>query len=739
MKRFLHILWLCLFSLFIVACFHDHDDGIGWVTITQPTTASTYTTDNDTIVIYLAGDVFTSPEARTRERTVCNCVGWECLFYMDYVTCTTETYYDSAVTITVTNETNGYRSEFTAPGSYWSSDMLLVPGRNVINVRAEDTQGNSGVDQIVIYSVDTTPPTVLSTSPDNASLAPIISTISATFSEIMNSSTITTSSFTVNNGVANISGSITFNDAETQAMFSPSTLLSYNTTYTVTLTSAIRDVAGNSLTTTSWNFTTLSFLACAPQNVQASASDQQVVISWDALPDADSYNIYFGNSPDLTVANGTSINGITATSYTHTGLTNGETYYYMVTAVNTNGETVASSIASALVGVEIWPFGLSQSDGSYAIAVDAAGNSYITGTNGYDVLIAKYDASGNRLWLTDFGVTGPYDSGLGIAVDSSGNSYITGITGGDIAGTGYLGETDAFVAKHDASGNQLWIKQFGTAYREEARGIAIDSNGNSYIIGHTAGDLAGSGNAGEQDIFMTKYDSDGNQLWMKQLGTTAIDTGYGIAADVNNDIYITGGSAGDLAGTGSAGGFDLYIAKYDSSGNQIRMTQFGSTGDESGYGIAVDSNQNTYITGGTSSDLAGTGYAGGNRDVFTVKYDSFGNQLWIKQFGSTRQDLGLGIAVDANENSYITGRTDGDLPGNVNAGSIIIGTDRTDDIFITKYDALGNQLFLSQFGTGGLDSGQGIAVDASQNAYITGSTLNTVDIGVDIFIARLYP
>jgi len=651
MKYFLHITGLILSSCILTACSDSGGDNVnvGWVEITEPTTMNTYTAV-DVTTINLAGDTFMSPEAEARESTVCNCAGLAC--FLSNVYCETRTYYNTGVTVTITNITTGETVEnrlISRDGfiTHWSVDMSLTPNENVIQVHAEDELGNRGTAQIIIYAVDATPPTVLATIPENNSVVYASSAITVNFSEAMDTSSITTSSFSVSDDVSNVSGTISFGDGNKKATFTPSTNLSYDTTYNVTLNNTLQDLAGNKLTTTTWNFTTL---------------------------------------------------------------------------------------------VEIWQFGTSAPDNGFDIAVDEIGNTYVTGsTDGdftgtgsagmYDAFIAKHDPSGKPLWIKQFGTAGN-DGGRGIAVDSIGNSYVTGYKGGFPFITGSYG---VFLAKYDNSGNQLWINQLSTDNSDFGNGVAVDENGNSYITGDTRGDLAGTGNAGSSDLFIAKFDTSGNQLWIKQFGTFTVDEGSDLAIDLNGNSYVTGYTYGEIVGTGSTVGSDVFLAKYDTLGNRLWIKQFSSIENHNeGYGIAVDTNGNSYVTGHTSGDLAGTKNAGGS-DTFIVKYNTFGTQIWIKQFGTPYSDIGHNIAVDMNGNSYVTGETRGDLDSPGNAG--------LSDVFIAKHDTSGNQSWIKQFGTSSFDIGYGIAVDMDGNSYVTGNTAgNLVGIGITgigVFIAHL--
>ena len=391
----------------------------------------------------------------------------------------------------------------------------------------------------------------------------------------------------------------------------------------------------------------------------------------------------------------------------------------------------------AILPLWIDSFGTSENDTGRGIAVDTNGNSYITGftqEQGYSPniheFIAKYDTSGNQLWIKNDLPVGY--AGFGIDVDANGNSYISGYS----------------ITKYDTSGNQLWTKNdFPVGY--VGYGIDVDENGTIYIVGSTGGDPEGSNFPWGTDAFVAKYDTFGNQLWLKQFGTSSIDVGHGIAVDANGNSYVTGKTVGDLAGTENAGSYDAFIAKYDTSGNQLWIKQYGTSSydetigssylnDDAGRGIAVDTNGNSYITGYTEKDIV---YSTARQyDVFITKYDTSGNQLWVKELFTSGDydEKGYGIAVDEHGNSYITGSTEGNLAGTGNAGG------EGEDVFIAKVDTDGNQVWIRQYGTSNADKGYGIAVDANGNSYITGYwdgyTTNTGDVVYyDLFIMALSP
>jgi hypothetical protein len=383
---------------------------------------------------------------------------------------------------------------------------------------------------------------------------------------------------------------------------------------------------------------------------------------------------------------------------------------------------------------------------TYGIASDAAGNSYVTGyfegratfgtyqisSNGvYDIFVAKYDASGNCVWVKQAGGTSD-DYGKGICVDAAGNIYVTGAfygtaSFGTVALTsfGEEGNPDIFTAKYDPNGNCIWARQAGGNNFDYGFGIATDAFGNSFITGYFT-DTASFGGIqlisnGLKDIFIAKYDASGNCQWARQSGGTGDDIGYGIATDEDGNSYITGGFRNSLAfGTirlVSYGGDDIFIAKYDPNGNCLWAKQAGDAYGDIGFSIAVDGNGNSYITGEfQETALFGTHSITsiGDYDIFTAKYDPSGECIWTKNLGGETEDRGRHISVDAIGDSYVTGQ---------------INTKGDNDIFITEYDPYGRNLWFQETGDTTNDAGTGISSQANGDCYVTGTFGGAANIG----------
>ncbi len=361
--------------------------------------------------------------------------------------------------------------------------------------------------------------------------------------------------------------------------------------------------------------------------------------------------------------------------------------------------------------------GTSMDDFSRCVAVDAAGNAYISGyTTGevggtyagdWDAFVTKVDASGNELWSKNVG-TATTDQSYSVATDAAGNAYISGFTYGDLGGSN-AGDWDAFLTKVDASGNTLWSRQIGVWGNDQSHSVTTDASGNVYISGHTYDDLAGP-SAGAYDAFLTKFDTSGNELWRRQIGTGSGDYSRSVAVDAVGNAYITGYTHGDLGGT-NAGHLDAFLTMVDSSGNELWSRQIGTEYSDQRYSVAVDTAGNVYISGYTAGDLAEP--SAGYEDAFLTKFDASGNELWRRQIGTASGDYSYCVVVDAVGNAYITGYTWGDIDGQ-NAGGA--------DAFLIKFDPLGYELWRQQIGTTSNDSCWSVAMDGSGNVYMSGWT-----------------
>jgi hypothetical protein len=335
--------------------------------------------------------------------------------------------------------------------------------------------------------------------------------------------------------------------------------------------------------------------------------------------------------------------------------------------------------------------GGSADDFGRGIAVDAAGNAYTTGktssadfprtvglahAGAEDVFVAKISPDGSALVYSGFiGGSGDED-GNGIAIDIAGNAYVTGETDSTdfprTVGLAHAGADDVFVAKVSPNGSALVYSGFiGGSDDDRGDRIAVDAAGNAYVSGSTySTDFprnVGLPHAGESDVFVAKVRPDGTALvYSGLIGGSRSDDAYGIAVDVAGNAYVAGNtSSTDFPRTVSpahAGGLDVFVAKVRPDGTALEYSRLiGGSSHDFGWGLAVDAAGNAYVTGPTySTDFprtAGLPHAG-DSDVFVAKVRPDGTALeYSGLIGGSGSDSSIGIAVDAAGNAYVTGLT----------------------------------------------------------------------------------
>jgi uncharacterized delta-60 repeat protein len=313
--------------------------------------------------------------------------------------------------------------------------------------------------------------------------------------------------------------------------------------------------------------------------------------------------------------------------------------------------------------------------------------------------VARYNGPGNG-----------YDVAYAIVLDSYGNIYVTGTS------TGTETSADYATVKYDSSGVEQWVARYNYAW-DAACAIAIDASGNIYVTGT-------SGGAGYQEDYATvKYNSSGVEQWVARYNGpgNGNDIAHAIAVDNAGNIYVTGESMG--IGTSA----NYATVKYDSLGVEKWVARYDGPGyhDDIAYAIALDNAGNIYVTGGSSGlDIY--------RDYATVKYDPLGIEQWVARYNGAgnQNDNAYAIALDNAGNIYVTGASR--------------ESDTDDDYATVKYDSSGVEQWVARYnGPDSLsDRAHAIAVDASDNIYVTGvsyhdyATVKYNSSGVERWVAR---
>lgn len=392
-----------------------------------------------------------------------------------------------------------------------------------------------------------------------------------------------------------------------------------------------------------------------------------------------------------------------------------------------------------------------------------------TTSTGFAAFVTKLKPGGNDLIYSTyldgsqslFGDS--FDNAASIAVDAAGNAYVTGVTDSvDFPVTAsafdpsYNGtfDTDAFFTKLNANGTGLLYSTYlgGEGY-DYPWGIAVDPSGNAYVVGQTSSLLyPTTASAFSQSApsglsaFLSKLDPSASGaaslVYSTYLGGSTADFAYAVDVDSAGRAYLTGttySSDFPMAGTPYDstldGTTDAFVSELDTTlartASLVYSTYLGGSGLDAGYGIAVDANGRAYLTGLTedsTTDFPTTGGAfdttqNGGDDAFATKLDSTGSALVYSTFlGGAFGDEGHGIAIDSLGNAYLTGFTDSTgFP--TTAGALDTTYGLYDDAFATKLNSTGSALAYSTFlGGGGYDHGNGIALDSSGDVYVTGQT-----------------
>lgn len=386
----------------------------------------------------------------------------------------------------------------------------------------------------------------------------------------------------------------------------------------------------------------------------------------------------------------------------------------------------------------------------------------LTQNGGYDAYVAKVNAAGTALIYAGYIGGSNHDSGISIAVDGAGNAYVTGsatstettfpvTVGPDLSHNG--GITDAFVAKVNAAGTALlYAGYIGGSNSEASSGIAVDAAGHAYITGDTGSTEATfpvtvgpdlTYNGGYRDAFMAKVSLTGASLiYAGYIGGNGNDYGVDIAVDGTGNAYVTGETSSSQTAMFPVtvgpdltfnGGSDLFVAKLNVAGTVLVYAGYiGGSNRDAGYGIVVDGVGNVYVTGLAFSNEAtfpvtvgpDLTHNGGLTDAVVAKVNATGTALvYAGYIGGAGNDFGNSIDVDGTGNAYIVGYTS----SNQTTFPVLAGPDLTyngsNDAYVAKVNSTGTGLdYAGYIGGSGEDIGYGVVVDGTGSAFVTGKT-----------------
>lgn len=357
--------------------------------------------------------------------------------------------------------------------------------------------------------------------------------------------------------------------------------------------------------------------------------------------------------------------------------------------------TVSSAGTDRVTAVALGPAGVYCSGSTTGVLAGA------TSAGGTDAFVRALDRDGSGLWTRQFGFpssTPASDRATAVAAD--GSIYVGGSTSGIFTGQTSAGGQDCYVRKGDMIGNEVWLRQFGSASTDSISGMAADATG-VFVVGFTSGVLPGQVAAGGVDAFVRRYDAAGNELWTRQFGTTTLDEALAVFADASS-IYICGRTAGAIDGVTPTGG--AFVRKCDLGGNPVWTRILGSGSNSRAVTLSVHAGE-VYVGGRVPAGALGATTASTIFDGFVAKFDAMGGLLWTRPFTGenyTFQDLDEITCLHADAAGVIAcGNVSGNLPGEFNVGET--------DVFVSRYTAAGSLEWATQEGSLGFDTASGIA------------------------------
>ena len=345
---------------------------------------------------------------------------------------------------------------------------------------------------------------------------------------------------------------------------------------------------------------------------------------------------------------------------------------------------------------------------------------------------------------------------MAIKTDKLGNTYVTG----KFQGTANFqtqtltsfGLDDIFLAKYNAAGNLSWIRQAGGSLQDQGHDLALDSLGNIYLTGSFQV-MAFFGSTqilanGNKDIFLAKYDNNGNLFWVKNFGGFFDDAGNSIVTTEGGYSWLAGSMQGIATFQDSTiisyGGDDAFLARFNPNGELQWVKHAGGTSEDFAYAVTIDIAEDAIITGRfqSTAQFGSTSLiSSGNNDIFLAKYDPIGNLKWVHKAGGTGNDLSRAVKTDYSQNIYLGGS----IEGNANFGTLNATSQGLKDAFVAKYSKDGYPQWIRTIGGTGIDNSKDLDVDALGNTYIAGTFRNNITLGrktltsigsSDIYVAK---
>lgn len=337
-------------------------------------------------------------------------------------------------------------------------------------------------------------------------------------------------------------------------------------------------------------------------------------------------------------------------------------------------------------GSRVWTkqFGSQFKDDAHGVALAPDGDIVVTGvTNGtlpgqtpggdYDLWLARFAPDGTLRWLRQYG-DATAEEGWEVAVDPTGTIHVVGRS------FEVSGQVGLLLMRFDPAGEQIFRQTFAVSLITEAKGLAVDPQGNSIVTAAITSTFNAQIPQGANDCLVMKVLADGSIAWTRFLGTPADDFGRAVAIDPAGDVYVTGTTAGTFDGQAQAGMTDAFLAKFDSAGNRLWVSQFGSVGDDAGTDVCLAPNGAPTVAGTANGTLNGVS-GPGNQDLFAISFSPLGTLQWTGVHGTAGTDSFPTLVADGLQPFTLAGATQGALPGFTNLGGY--------DLWLIRMDGQG--------------------------------------------------
>ncbi|MBD2674711.1 SBBP repeat-containing protein [Aphanizomenon flos-aquae FACHB-1416] len=309
---------------------------------------------------------------------------------------------------------------------------------------------------------------------------------------------------------------------------------------------------------------------------------------------------------------------------------NGTGTVYTVTATDVDAGT---TLTYSLSGTDANLFNINNG----VVTFKTAPNFEVPGDNGannvYDINVIASDGTltaTQAVAITVTNVTEPsviwtkllgtssYDWVSSLTTGSDGAIYVAGVTGGNLDGQVNSGSYDGFVTKYNTDGTKAWTKLLGGSSYDYANSLTTGSDGAIYVAGYTGGNLDGQVNSGNEDAFVTKYNTDGTKAWTKLLGGSSYDIAMSLTTGSDGAIYVAGYTDGNLDGQVNSGNNDAFVTKYNTDGTKAWTKLLGGSGADYANSLTTGSDGAIYVAGYTATNLNGQVHSG-SYDGFVVK------------------------------------------------------------------------------------------------------------------------